>query len=444
MKLLTKHIRINILLVAVVFLLSSLTLNYLIKDTLISELDEVLSEIKTRADYYTQTRGKIPINSSLDDYQIHYEATSYPSSSSTFTTIPKLIRDKNKIQNYRELVYTSKIGSQLYRVTINKPIEGMKHMVSHIINLSIITILLVILFLVLVNRFILARLWRPFYQSLEMMAHFQLNKQNHLDFPETTTLEFKYMNDILKRSFQKAGEDYVALKEFTENASHELQTPLAIISSKLDLLIQDENLSEKQEAKIMSAYAALKRMSQLNQSLLLSAKIGNQQFTTANTISFKQKINEKLDQFHELWEGRISIKAILDESFVIMNKDLNETLINNLLSNATKHNMENGFIEIELSPGTLSIKNPGIDKPLDPAKIFQRFYKSEQNSLGNGLGLSIIKQICDASGLKIEYSFQKNLHCFVLTWENKKIADHQKKNWESLSSNSEFKYSLAS
>lgn len=265
-----------------------------------------------------------------------------------------------------------------------------------------------------------------------------------MEFPETTTLEFKYMNDILKRSFQKAGEDYVALKEFTENASHELQTPLAIISSKLDLLIQDENLSEKQEAKIMSAYAALKRISQLNQSLLLSAKIGNQQFTSTSNISFKQKINEKLEQFQELWEGRISIRASLDESFVIMNKDLSETLINNLLSNATKHNMENGFIEIELSPGILSIKNPGIERPLDPTRIFQRFYKSEQNSVGNGLGLSIIKQICDASGLKIEYFFQNNTHCFVLTWENKKLTEHQKKTRGSVSSSPELNYSLAS
>lgn len=444
MKLITKYNRINILLIVVVFLLSSVTLNYFVKRTLISELDEVLVEIKDRADHYTQTEQKIPVNSSLDDYQISYKQVSDFTRKDQFTTVSRKIEEKNKIQNYRELSYSTTVNGKPYLVKIEKPIEGMRHMVANITNLSIATILLVILFLVLVNRFVLARLWKPFYKSLEVMDHFQLNNQTELNFPLTTTEEFNYMNRILKRSTQKAGEDYIALKEFTENASHELQTPLAIIGSKLDLLIQDEKLSEKQEVKIRSAYAALKRMSHLNQSLLLSAKIGNQQFTATNTISFKQKINEKLDQFKELWEDRLLIKASIDESFLVMNKDLNETLINNLLSNATKHNVSGGYIDIKLLPGELSIKNSGPEKALDPKKLFQRFYKSEQNSQGNGLGLSIIKQICDTSGISIHYFFSENTHTFILSWEYKKMADLHKKNQTNLHINPDSTYSIAS
>lgn len=445
MKLLTKYNRINILLVVAVCLLSSIALNYFVRNTLISELDEVLTEIKDKANQYTVDHQKIPINSSLDDYQITFEPLNKPTHNVQFSTISKIIPEKNKTQNYRELKYSIVIAGKLYLVKIEKPIEGMKHMAANIINLTIATILVVIFFLMLANRFVLARLWRPFYASLEVIKDFQINKENNLSFPVTTTDEFIYMNEILKKSIQKAEEDYFALKEFTENASHELQTPLAIIGSKLDLLIQDENLNEKQESKIMSAYAALKRMSQLNQTLLLSAKIGNQQFKNTNTISLKQKIEEKLTQFQELWEHRISIQATIDEAFIIMNKDLNETLMNNLLSNATKHNHKDGYIHIDLVPGKFVIKNSSASASLDSTKLFQRFYKNEQNSQGNGLGLSIVKQICDTSGISIHYLYSENSHTFMLTWEIKNMLDLQKKFQNNVAANYSFpKYSIAS
>lgn len=396
--------------------MSSMALNFFVKRTMISELDEALQEIKDRASNYTQKEQKIPVNFTLDDYHIVYAITPNLRQNDLYKTIAHTNHEKNKIQNFRELSYTTNIGQFTYLVKIEKPIEGMRQMAANIINLSIVTLLIVVLFLVVVNRYVLTRLWSPFYKSLEVMDRFQLNKQNDLDFPITSTEEFNYMNAILKRSTLKAGEDYVALKEFTENASHELQTPLAIIGSKLDLLIQDENLSEKQEEKIRSAYTALKRISQLNQSLLLSAKIGNQQFAEKSRISFKQKINEKLNQFQELWEEQIVVNANMEESFVLMNKDLNDTLINNLLSNATKHNVLNGSIRIQLIPGELSITNTGTNQALDSKKLFQRFYKSDQNSRGNGLGLSIIKQICDTSGITINYYYIENTHKFVLSW----------------------------
>jgi signal transduction histidine kinase len=165
------------------------------------------------------------------------------------------------------------------------------------------------------------------------------------------------MNQTLEKTTSQARREYSLLKEFTENASHEMQTPLAIIRSKLDLLIQDENLSEDQSKTMQSAYSAIEKLSRLNQSLLLLAKIENNQFAETTNIDLKQKIEEKLDAFHELWQNQnISVSSSLKDATVDLNSELTEILLNNLLSNATRHNFSNGSIRIILNEKQLKFQ----------------------------------------------------------------------------------------
>ena len=191
------------------------------------------------------------------------------------------------------------------------------------------------------------------------------------------------------------------LKEFTENASHEMQTPLAIIRSKLDLLIQDENLSEDQSKTMQSAYTAIEKLSRLNQSLLLLAKIENNQFAETTKINLKQKLEEKLDAFHELWQNQnISVSSSLKDASVDLNSELTEILLNNLLSNATRHNFSNGSIRIVLNEKQLEISNSSHEQELNSQQMFSRFFSQDKKNRYNGLGLSIIKQISDVSGFR--------------------------------------------
>jgi signal transduction histidine kinase len=252
---------------------------------------------------------------------------------------------------------------------------------------------------------------------LDVLKNFRVDKKQSLNFPLTQIDEFTLMNRTIQKTTNQAQQEYSLLKEFTENASHEMQTPLAIIRSKLDLLIQDENLSEDQSKTMQSAYSAIEKLSRLNQSLLLLAKIENNQFAETTNINLKQKLEEKLDAFHELWQNQgITVSSSLADATVSLNSELTDILLNNLLSNATRHNFSNGCIKIVLKEKTLEISNSSKEKELNSQQMFLRFFSQDKKSRYNGLGLSIIKQICDVSGFSIRYLFTANEHRFVLSW----------------------------
>jgi signal transduction histidine kinase len=242
-----------------------------------------------------------------------------------------------------------------------------------------------------------------------------VNRAQRLEFPATTTEEFGQMIDILKQTTQKAQLEYLSLKTFSENASHEIQTPIAIIQSKLDVLIQDEQLTEKQSTTLQAIYAAIQRLTRLNSSLLLLAKIENKQYETVQTVDLKAKLKERLADFAELWQAQqIQVTSSLKESSLSMNSELADILINNLLSNATRHNYEQGSIHLTLTNNSLTVFNTSKGGALDQTKLFSRFYKPSQTKDDNGLGLSIISQICVASGLDVLYRYGDGWHSFTL------------------------------
>jgi signal transduction histidine kinase len=239
-----------------------------------------------------------------------------------------------------------------------------------------------------------------------------------LQLQVTNIDEFALMNKTLQQAITKAEEDYVLLKQFTENASHELQTPLAVIRSKLDLLIQDEYLTAGQSDAVQSAYDALQKLSRMNQSLLLLTKIENRQFSETEVIDMKALTETKLNQFKELWQNKnITVKHLLQRSSITFNPTLADILLNNLCSNATKHNIAGGSIDIELNAGSLTFRNTGPSVALCKNRVFTRFYKSGYAQDSYGLGLSIIKQICEVSSCNIAYSFEgSNTHVFSVNW----------------------------
>ena len=324
---------------------------------------------------------------------------------------------KGERDSFRILQFGITVNEKNYMATVAKSLEGTDDLANSILFISLATILLILGASLIINRVLLKRLWKPFYSSLDVLKNFRVDKKQSLNFPSTQIDEFTFMNQTIQKTTNQAQQEYSLLKEFTENASHEMQTPLAIIRSKLDLLIQDENLSEGQSKTMQSAYSAIEKLSRLNQSLLLLAKIENNQFAETTTINLKQKLEEKLDAFHELWQNQgISVSSSLADATVSLNNELTDILLNNLLSNATRHNFSNGCIKIILKVKTLEISNSSKEKELNSQQMFLRFFSQDKKSRYNGLGLSIIKQICDVSGFSIRYLFTGNEHRFILSW----------------------------
>lgn len=273
--------------------------------------------------------------------------------------------------------------------------------------------------LLTLQRILSRHLWKPFYNSLNEIENFKLEKGKIPNFEQTTTTEFVRLNNNLNKLMQDNITSYNQQKEFTENASHELQTPLAVFQSQLDLLLQDSSLNEPQMNVIESLYDVSSRLTRLNKNLLLLSRIDNSQFKETIRIDFGQLLEHKLMYFKELFSND-GIKLSVDIQNPLMitaNKVLLESLINNLISNAIRHNYNGGLINIEVKDNTFQVSNSGDKFSLDKDKVFRRFSRTSEERKGNGLGLSIVNQICKLHGWEVGYNYTDDLHCFYVVFQ---------------------------
>jgi signal transduction histidine kinase len=272
--------------------------------------------------------------------------------------------------------------------------------------------------ILLVNNFLLRKTWKPFYVLLEQLRGFKLGKDPMIKPEETSVTEFKELNEAVSLLINRSLETYHGQKQFIENASHELQTPLAISINKLELLTEKENLDEENLTAIGQVIQTLERLTRLNKSLLLLSKIENQQFQDNEKVHINAVIENLLEEFSDFAEYKnvtISYRWN-DQLFVDMNKNLAEIFVTNFLKNAIVHNVPNGSVQITVDTSSFTIANTGSDKPLNPDKIFQRFQKHSNEKNTTGLGLAIVKAIADLYGLSVTYSF-KNGHCMTISFK---------------------------
>ena len=254
------------------------------------------------------------------------------------------------------------VNNQWLLFKVSKSLEGTEHLNRSIIIISLLTIIAILLVSLLINRWQLRRLWKPFYNTLSGVEKFRLGEKAVPHFENSSITEFNFLNTTISQFIRDADKEYFLLKEFTENASHELQTPLAIVRSSLDVMMQDEKLSESQSNSLQAAHSAIQKMSRLNQSLLLLNKIENKQFSNINSFDLKKLVQEKMSDWQELWQGRsLHISSSLESATVSMNEQLAEMMISNLFSNAARHTPEAGHIHIRLAADIFEISNTAAD-----------------------------------------------------------------------------------
>ena len=293
---------------------------------------------------------------------------------------------------------------------------------SEDLAISIGTSILVLLLVAFGISFIITRrlnktIWQSFEQNLKEMEQFDFRDGSKMLLQSTDIEEFDRLNRVVDSLTGKLKKDYLALKEFSENASHEIQSPLAIALLNLDELLQ-EDLSEETFRKVLATIKAIQRLSHLNQNLLLLTKIENKQFLPMKEVHFTDLIQQKLEEFDLLFrEKNLMVTFKPEEEFSLkMDPTLAGILVNNLLINAVNHNIEQGHITITIEQNKLMFCNTGPSNTLTNQTIFNRFVKD--NSKSYGLGLSIVKQICDAHQLEIQYSNSK-IHCFTISRQGK-------------------------
>lgn len=266
-----------------------------------------------------------------------------------------------------------------------------------------------------IGFFVSGRLFKPFRTTLHKIKKFKLYNKEFIPAEKTNVLEFNELNNFVEDMTQKAVSDYKNLKEFAENASHEIQTPLAIARGKLELLSETE-LTEEQYMYVDSVESNIKKLSKLSESLALLTKIENHEFSNFQQVNFSKIIWESIDQFKELLSlNRLSLKRNIEDGVIInMHPVLADILWTNLFQNSIKHNISDGEIQIDLTAEKLTISNTGADPGVEPASLFERFRKSDQSSPSIGLGLSIIKRIVDQNQYTITYTYNDDWHIIEL------------------------------
>lgn len=412
MKLIAKYNRVNIPITIAVLLISSIAYYFILHYVLLRQVDKDLRIEQQEIIHHIQENGSLPETSNYKDQQITFQETNLTDFKEKVSTESVYNKKGNEEEPYRRIDFLVTQNGTNYIATVKKSEQETEDIVRLILTItfSVIAVLLLVLFIT--NRFLLSKLWEPFNHTLSQLKQFNLSSKNNITLESTNVDEFIELNKTSISLTQKVKNDYDSLKSFTGNASHEIQTPLAIIKNKIELLSQSDNLEESQIHIIQSLNDATSRLSRLNQSLLLLTRIENRQFEPSDRIDLSAVVQKRIDNFRELAKLKdIKIeKNIKNNITVEMNDSLADILISNIILNAIKHNFPGGTIRIDLNESAFVVSNSGDEPKLKTAELFERFKKESTSPESLGLGLSIVKTICDSYGFDVSYNYEEGMH----------------------------------
>ncbi len=415
MKLFARYNRINITATILIFVFGSISFYFVLQYILIRQLDDTLRGEQQEIVNFVKAHNQLP--------DIQNTRHQWITIASTTTPIPKAracskltynkIEDENEW--IRQLNFSVVVHDQLYQFTVNKSETETEDLLKLIILVTIGMIAFILLFNYLINRKLVSRLWQPFYNTIASIKDYQTALQQPLQLPKEPIDEINLLNISLNQMTERIYQDYQALRSFTENASHEMQTPLAVIRSKVEALLQETEWKKESMQQLLSVEDATQRLSKLHQSLLLLTRLENRQFQLNDDVDLTKIIETKASERQELITAKnIILNIHCEQVNLFFHTHLAEMLVSNLLNNAIRYTPQGGSISVALSQKGLIISNTAIAAALQENRIFNRFYKEDASSEGTGLGLAIVKQICNAAGYTVQYAFTEEKHIFSI------------------------------
>ena len=412
MKLLNKYQRIIIAVTVIFMLITGIIYYYTISKILTSQIDEDLILEENEVINYVNLNHRLPEVYESSHQQIFFTPLGHKKIKRRFLDTIYQMKGTH-LEPGRALITSVKVSGQNYRILVIQSKLQTEYLIKIIFLITIGVIVILLAVLMILNRFILKSIWQPFYKLLFQLKEFSLANQTNIESIPSKIDEFIELDNAMLTMAYRVKNDYQNLKAFTENASHELMTPISIINSKLDTLVQTDKFTDKQSKLLNDLYGTVTRLTRLNKSMLLLAKIENGLIQDNQEVDIKEMMEECLYQHEEMiHQLHINLQTHFQDKRVKASKLLMEVLLNNLISNAIRHNHSNGEIKIVLDTKQLTISNTGTGT-FNFEQVLKRFHKSD-GSEGIGLGLTLCKQICDNYGLKLNYSLYKDIHTFTV------------------------------
>lgn len=391
---------------------------YISEKLYFNDADEALIEGKISFEKNTLPKLKISDIEVWNKINTNLKIISNSKNLQKDTIIFKLTYNKlsDEEEPYHILKSPIKVENKNYIYSEKIDLVESEDLIKSIAILFFVMIVLLLIGLFIITKIISVKMWFPFYNTVDKIEKFEIDK-NFIPIFETTKIEeFTRLNGSITKLITKNIEIFKSQKEFIENATHELQTPLAIFQSQIDTLFQNQDITASQSIILNNLNDTVTRLNRLNKNLLLLSKIDKTNYNTFETISINSIFQKQLPFFTEQAKAKnIQIVTNLSDDIVVKtNTTLVEIIISNLFLNAIKHNISSGTISINIEKDKLEFINSGDKDKLETSKLFDRFSKSNPSTTGNGLGLAIIKKIADINNWKINYSFKENLHCFSI------------------------------
>jgi signal transduction histidine kinase len=418
MKLFTRYNRINIAASVVVFIVGSVAFYFVLRLVLIRQLDDALRTEQTEIISYVEMHNKLPEVVNAYNQEITFKEVSGLQPDVVYYSEKTWRLEEKEIEWLRKLQFGIRVAGSNYQVTVAKSQVETEDLLQLVILIGAGMIALILLAGYVINRILIKRLLKPFYKTVHEVELYQLPRQQALQFPVSGTSEFDLLNQQLFSMTERVQHDYQVVKEFSANAAHEMQTPLAVIRTHTEAMMQDEQVLERHLKSIQTIDQSVNRLTRLNQDLLLLARIENGQFPLHEHIELDKIVQQKAVELRELIASqKIDLQLQLTPVQISGNQHLTEVIVNNLLNNAIRYNKEGGTIIINVSPQQLTVSNTSVLPMLEKNKISRRFYRHPNTKVdGNGLGLSIVNQVCTLIGYTLQYDFQNGFHIFSISF----------------------------
>lgn len=391
---------------------------YLFRYSIHRTTDDVLNEYRLDIEEFGKEKG------SLEDFNvlqnklitIHGNMKSLKGIDENIFDTLVYSRYEGEMVVYRKLRFPLKTTEQNYMVELMLPTLEEDDLVGTVIISLTLFVVLFILFMSIIDRMFTANILYPFKKILEVMRSYNIEERTNIKLENGGIDEFRDLNEILMGMTTKINNGYDEMKEFLEHTSHEMKTPLAIIQLKLEVLNQSYYNNEEDIKTIASIQTALNRIIRFNKSLLFIAKIKNNQFNEGKLMDLNGLVHQFLTLYEELLdEQNIQVELKEESKFTIeMHPILAEQLIQNILSNAVKHNNKEGFIKIFINDSIIRISN-SFEGKLPAGDLFEKYKRSSQAKDSSGLGLGIVKSICIKEKLTVEYTTVKNQFTLTLS-----------------------------
>lgn len=361
-------------------------------------------------------------NGSNNQYYLYEVSESYAASHPQITYRDEMvfITEKSETEPARVLITIFRTEDERYmELVVYTPTIEKLDLLRAILGWIIFLYVLLLLIILSINIWVFRKNMKPLYVLLKWLDSSQLGKKNEPLENTTKITEFRKLNAATMAFAERGEKLFEQQKTFIGNASHEMQTPLAICRNRLEMLMEDETLTEHQLNELIKTHQTLENLTRMNRSLLLLCKIENGQFADTRSVCLNDILAHYLDDYKEVYAYRnITVTVTTDSSFCVeMNDSLVSVLVTNLLKNSFVHNIDGGFIYIKITANTFEISNTG-EKPLDRERIFERFYQAQKKEGSTGLGLALVDSICKANHLKIDYTYVENRHIFTISKQN--------------------------